>query len=91
MLLRRRGRRAARAPPGTLGATYTPDCAAIHPARLVRGLADAVERRASRIHERTPRPRSSQGSSAPARDGAGADVVRATEGFTSRLPGSAAP
>ena len=27
-----------------LGATYTPHCAAIHPARLVRGLALAVER-----------------------------------------------
>ena len=27
------------------GATYTPDCAAIHPAKLVRGLALAVERR----------------------------------------------
>ena len=31
-------------PPAPRGATYTPDCAAIHPARLVRGLADAVER-----------------------------------------------
>src|SRR4051812_22526735 len=26
---------------GTRGATYTPDCAALHPGRLVRGLADA--------------------------------------------------
>jgi glycine/D-amino acid oxidase-like deaminating enzyme len=27
---------------GVLGATYNPHCAAIHPARLVRGLAEAV-------------------------------------------------
>ena len=38
---------------GTLGATYTPDCAAVHPARLVRGLAEAVERLGVTIHERT--------------------------------------
>jgi glycine/D-amino acid oxidase-like deaminating enzyme len=36
-----------------LGATYTPDCAAIHPARLVRGLALAVERRGGTIYEGT--------------------------------------
>ena len=29
-----------------LGGTYTPHCAAVDPARLVRGLAEAVERRA---------------------------------------------
>ena len=38
----------------TLGATYTPDCAAIHPARLVRGLAEVVTRRGVALHERTP-------------------------------------
>jgi len=36
-----------------LGGSFTPHCAAIHPARLVRGLADAVERRGVAIHERT--------------------------------------
>ncbi|NUR79118.1 MAG: FAD-dependent oxidoreductase [Dermatophilaceae bacterium] len=36
-----------------LGGSFTPHCAAIHPARLVRGLADAVERRGVVIHERT--------------------------------------
>ena len=36
------------------GATYTPDCAAIHPARLVRGLADAVVRRGVSLYEQTP-------------------------------------
>ncbi|WP_260439644.1 NAD(P)/FAD-dependent oxidoreductase [Humibacillus xanthopallidus] len=35
-----------------LGGSWTPHCAAIHPARLVRGLA-AVERRGVTIYERT--------------------------------------
>ncbi len=48
------------------GATYTPDCAAIHPARLVRGLADAVERRGVRILEHT---RVARDRARPRRDG----------------------
>ncbi|XGX78547.1 Gamma-glutamylputrescine oxidoreductase [Terrabacter sp. BE26] len=36
-----------------LGGSFTPHCAAIHPARLVRGLAEAVERRGVRVFERT--------------------------------------
>lgn len=36
------------------GAAYTPHCAALDPARLVLGLADAVERRGVRIFESTP-------------------------------------
>ncbi len=39
---------------GALGALYTPHCAAIHPGRLVRGLARAVERRGATIYETTP-------------------------------------
>ena len=39
---------------GVLGGTYTPHCAAIHPARLVRGLAEAVRRRGVTVYERTP-------------------------------------
>jgi glycine/D-amino acid oxidase-like deaminating enzyme len=38
---------------GVLGASYTPDCARIQPARLARGLARAVERRGGMIYERT--------------------------------------
>ena len=38
---------------GALGALATPDCAVVHPGRLVRGLARAVERRGGIIHERT--------------------------------------
>src|SRR5499433_2172810 len=37
-----------------LGATYTPHCAVIHPARLVRGLAEAVRKRGVAVYEATP-------------------------------------
>ena len=72
----------------TLGGTYTPDCAAIHPARLVRGLADAVERRGVQIYERT-RVTSIQPGVVRTEDATvRADhVVRATEGYTPGLPG----
>ena len=36
-----------------LGAGYTPHCAAIHPARLVRGLAETVEKSGTTIYEKT--------------------------------------
>src|SRR4029077_17115527 len=39
--------------PPNLGALFTPHCAAIHPAKLARGLARAVERRGVTIYERT--------------------------------------
>jgi glycine/D-amino acid oxidase-like deaminating enzyme len=39
---------------GVRGALYNPHCATIHPARLVRGLARAVERLGGEIFERTP-------------------------------------
>ena len=71
---------------GVLGATYTPHCAAIHPAKLVRGLAEAVERRGGVIHERTPatsiepgRVRTTGG------DVQAGVVIRATEAYTARL------
>jgi glycine/D-amino acid oxidase-like deaminating enzyme len=72
----------------TLGSTYTPDCAALHPYRLVRGLARAVERRGGVVHERTRvtaigpgRVRTDQGTVRAE------VVVRATEGYTPGLPG----
>lgn len=37
-----------------LGALFLTHCAALHPARLARGLAEAVERRGVAIYERTP-------------------------------------
>ena len=39
---------------GARGALYNPHCATIHPARLARGLARAVERLGGEIFERTP-------------------------------------
>ncbi len=39
---------------GARGALFVADCATIHPARLVRGLARAVERRGATIYEQTP-------------------------------------
>jgi glycine/D-amino acid oxidase-like deaminating enzyme len=70
----------------TVGGTFTPDCAALHPARLVRGLARAVERRGGTIHERT-RVRSMGPGHADTEHGrVRADVVvRATEGYTGTL------
>ena len=38
---------------GSRGATWTPDCARVHPAKLVRGMADLVESRGARIVEHT--------------------------------------
>ena len=71
---------------GTLGGTYSPDCAAIHPARLVRGLATAVERRGGRIHERTPVRRIEPGRAVTDHGTVRAGVVvRATEGYTGTL------
>jgi glycine/D-amino acid oxidase-like deaminating enzyme len=71
-----------------LGATYTPHCAAIHPAKLVRGLAEVVERLGVRVFEGTAATgiepgvvRTTMG------DVRAPHVVRATEAFTARLPG----
>jgi glycine/D-amino acid oxidase-like deaminating enzyme len=71
-----------------VGGTYTPHCAAIHPARLARGLADVVESAGVRIYEDTR-----VAEIAPQRVTANdvtvrADiVVRAAEGYTAALPG----
>ncbi len=71
---------------GTLGATYTPDCAALHPARLVRGLADAVERHGVTIHELTRASSVEPHAVHTDRGTITADVVvRATEGYTPSL------
>lgn len=73
---------------GVRGGTYTPHCAALHPALLVRGLAEAVERRGGTIYERTT-VTGVQGRVVRTDHGTlRADVVvRATEGYTSDLPG----
>ena len=73
---------------GTRAGIYTPDCAAIHPLRLARGLAESVSRRGVRIHEHTRARRLAPGrvDTASGTVTAGT-VIRATEGYTSGLPG----
>jgi glycine/D-amino acid oxidase-like deaminating enzyme len=73
---------------GTLGGTFTPDCAVIHPARLARGLARVVERLGGRIHEGTRVREVGRGLARTDRGTVRADVVvRATEGYTPALAG----
>jgi len=74
-------------PEPVFGAAFTPHCAALHPARLVRGLARSVEARGVRIVEGTRvesfGPRSVTTDHGLIR----ADqVLRCTEGFTAELP-----
>jgi glycine/D-amino acid oxidase-like deaminating enzyme len=74
--------------PGCLGALYSPHCACIDPARLTRGLADAVEQLGVTIYEQTqvlaitPHYVHSLEGLVKAEV-----VVRATEAFTTNLPG----
>jgi glycine/D-amino acid oxidase-like deaminating enzyme len=73
---------------GVLGAAYTPHCARVQPADLVRGLARAAEARGVRIHERTAatavRPGVVETDRGRVRAGV---VIRATEAYTPGLPG----
>ena len=71
-----------------LGGTYTPHCAAIHPARLVRGLARVVTERGVKLFERTPVMEITPHALRTTRGTVTADyVIRATEGYTPALPG----
>jgi glycine/D-amino acid oxidase-like deaminating enzyme len=73
---------------GALGASFTPHCARIDPARLARGLAVACERLGVTIHERTPalavEPRHVR---CPGGSIRAEMVVRATEAYTTELEG----
>ncbi len=74
---------------GALGGAWTPDCARVQPARLVRGLAEVVTARGARLVEGTralrlsPRAVVTDHGTVRARW-----VIRATEAWTARLPGS---
>jgi glycine/D-amino acid oxidase-like deaminating enzyme len=71
-----------------LGATYTPHCAAIQPALLVRGLADVVERMGVQIFEQSPVTSIWNGEAHTLHGKVTADtVVRATEGYTKTISG----
>ncbi|MDW4571696.1 FAD-binding oxidoreductase [Microbacterium sp. M3] len=73
---------------GALGAMWHPHCARIHPAKLVRGLADAVERLGVPIYEQTHVHEVAPGRAVTDRGTVRAThVLRATEGFTADLRG----
>lgn len=74
----------------TRGALVEHGVARIQPAKLVRGLAEAVERRGVRIFEKTTVSDISKGCVQTNRGRITADkIVRATEGYTASLKGSA--
>jgi glycine/D-amino acid oxidase-like deaminating enzyme len=69
-------------------AVFTPHCARIHPAKLVRGLARVVAGLGARIYELTPAIDIEPGIVTTARGTITAGtVVRATEAYTVQLPG----
>ncbi len=71
-----------------LGGTFTPHCAAVDPARLVRGLASVVERGGVSVYERTTVRSIAPGLVTTDRGTVRAGtVVRATEGYTRTLAG----
>ena len=71
-----------------LGGLYLAPVAALHPARLVRGLAEAVERRGVAIYECSPAVELKRRSVVTPAGRLRADmVVRATEGYTCTIPG----
>ena len=71
-----------------LGGAWSPHCAAIDPARLARGLAEAVERRGVAVYERSPVTAIEPGSVLTPRGRLRArHVLRATEAFTVQQPG----
>ena len=73
---------------GMVAAYHNPHCARIQPAHLARGLADTVERLGVDIYEQTPVTAIDRGKATTPHGTVIAPIVlRATEGFTARLPG----
>jgi len=73
---------------GVLGGLFTPHCAALHPAKLARSLATRVAEQVP-IYERTPALAIEPGRVRTEFGDLRAElVVRATEAFTARLPGT---
>ncbi|OFW62515.1 MAG: hypothetical protein A2135_00795 [Actinobacteria bacterium RBG_16_67_15] len=73
-------------PSRLFGALYTPHCAAVDPARLVLGLAAAVERRGVAIYEQTPGTPVPGGVRTPLGMVRAAKVVQAVEAYRTALP-----
>lgn len=73
---------------GGLGGTFTPHGAVLHPARLARGLADAVERHGVRLFEGTTARQVGPGRVVTEQGSIQADkVILATEGYTGAARG----
>ncbi|MCV7278727.1 FAD-dependent oxidoreductase [Mycolicibacterium flavescens] len=73
---------------GVVSGYHTPHCARIQPARLARGLAEAVQRLGVDIYEQTPAVAIDTGRVRTPHGVVRAPIVlRATEGFTATLPG----
>jgi len=73
---------------GMHGSIYTPHAAAVHPARLARGIARAVERLGGTVHELTPALRIEGRRVVTPHGAIVADVVvRATEAYTASIEG----
>jgi len=71
-----------------LGGVYSEHCAALHPAKLVRGLAATVERLGVTVHEGTRIERIRSGEITTDRGTVRAGtVIRALEGYTAELAG----
>lgn len=74
--------------PGTLGGMIVKGVARIQPAKLVRGLADAVEKLGVTIHEESEVLSLATGEVATSKGRVRAPIIlRATEGYTADLPG----
>lgn len=68
--------------------SFSPHCARIQPAKLARGLADVVERLGVSVYEQTPVTAIAPGRAETTRGVLRAPIIlRATEGFTARMPG----
>ncbi|NKX52337.1 FAD-dependent oxidoreductase [Arthrobacter deserti] len=73
---------------GAAGGMHIPHCARIHPAKLVRGLAAAVERLGVPVYEDTEVTEILPGAALTRRGRVTArHILRATEGFTANLKG----
>ncbi|MET0929055.1 MAG: FAD-binding oxidoreductase [Aeromicrobium sp.] len=73
---------------GALGATFSPHCARVQPAKLVSGIAAAVERRGVRILERTRARRIDPGVVTTDRGRVRAPrILRCLEGYTAGIRG----
>jgi glycine/D-amino acid oxidase-like deaminating enzyme len=73
---------------GSLGGTFSPHCARVQPAKLVAGVADAVERRGVRIVERTRARRIDPGVVTTDRGRVRAPrILRCLEGYTAGIRG----